>query len=95
MDHTVNLFENFRNDVFEYRLRNSDFVKKHLEIYPTNLFELKNQSGCTIFQQYYYDEDFLKWCLEQWPTNLFEVKDEKGDTIFHIWKYNKAFKGEL
>jgi hypothetical protein len=92
MDHTVNLFEKFRNSVFDDRLSYANFVKKHLEIYPTNLFELNSRYDGTIFHVWKHDEDFVKWCLQQWPTNIFGLRDIIGRTIFHQNISNKSPK---
>jgi hypothetical protein len=92
MDHTVNLFEEFRDGEFDRRLFDVNFVKEHLRIYPINIFELKDKRGCTIFHRQRYDKYFTEWCLQKWPTNIFELKNDEGGTIFHTYDYSTTDK---
>ena len=72
-----------KNDItiFHEHKYSEEFINKHLEKYPTNLFLLKSQNKSTIFHTQKYSEELISSHFEKYPTNLFELKNKIVEPI--------------
>jgi hypothetical protein len=84
IDHKMNLFilkdENNLPIILDdkYTL---EFIEKHLEYYPTNLFKLSNSYNVIVHDK--FTPEFIEEHLKKYTTNLFELKDAVGPIILY------------